>query len=122
MRLLTHNMLSSNINGVANGFPLCIEVEMVVEKKVEFKAGFLRNIFPKVKWKAFVDAAKTMGYPELPEEADSSLLDSDKFLTKFHHDQAPPRGGRTNLSPNMSPYSVNKSISNMLLVRMRSEI
>ncbi|KAG6648960.1 hypothetical protein I3843_07G176500 [Carya illinoinensis] len=78
-------MLSSNINGVANGFPLCIEVETVVEKKVEFKAGFLRNIFPKVKWKAFVDAARTMGYPELPEEADSSLLDSDKFLTKFHH-------------------------------------
>ncbi|XP_018806844.1 multifunctional methyltransferase subunit TRM112 homolog A-like [Juglans regia] len=117
MRLLTHNMLSSNIKGVANGFPFRIDVEKVVEKKVDFNAGFLRNIFPKVEWKAFVDAARTMGYPELPEEADSSLLDSDEFLTKFHHGLLElhleegalicPETGRR--------FPVNKGIPNMLL-------
>ncbi|GAB2295978.1 hypothetical protein Dimus_030124 [Dionaea muscipula] len=86
MRMLTHNMLSSNIKGVANGFPLRIEAEKVVEKKVEMNADFLRNIFPKIEWKALVDASKTMGYTDLPEAAaDSSMLNSDEFLQSFHH-------------------------------------
>jgi multifunctional methyltransferase subunit TRM112 len=34
MRLLTHNMLSSNIKGVGNGFPLRIDVEKAIEKQV----------------------------------------------------------------------------------------
>lgn len=78
-------MLSSNIKGVANGFPLGIQVEKVVEKKVDLNADFLRNIFPKIEWKAFADAARTLGYAELSEDADSSLLDSGEFLAKFHH-------------------------------------
>lgn len=78
-------MLSSNIKGVANGFPLGIEVEKVIEKQVELSADFLRNLFPKIEWKALVDAARTMGYAELPEQVDSSMLDSNELLTKFHH-------------------------------------
>jgi multifunctional methyltransferase subunit TRM112 len=41
MRLLTHNMLSLNIKGVANGFPLRIKVEKAIEKQVELNASFL---------------------------------------------------------------------------------
>lgn len=78
-------MLSSNIKGVVNGFPLCIEVEKVVEKKVDLNLDFLWNIFLKIEWKAFVDAARTLGYAKLYEDADSSLLDSSDFLEKFHH-------------------------------------
>ncbi|KAJ4960287.1 hypothetical protein NE237_020197 [Protea cynaroides] len=86
MRLLTHNMLSSNIKGVSNGFPLRLDVENSVSKEVEFNPDFLRNMFSKIDWKALVDAARSMGYAELPEEApDSSMLDSDEFLKKFHH-------------------------------------
>lgn len=85
MRLLTHNMLSSNIRGVVNGFPLRIEAVKVVEKNVEMNADFLKNMFEKIDWKAFVEASISMGYTELPEEADSSLLDSDDFLNRFHH-------------------------------------
>ncbi|KAJ6391509.1 hypothetical protein OIU77_025482 [Salix suchowensis] len=80
MRLFTHNMLSSNIKGVANGFPLRIEVDQVVEKQVDFNPDFLKNMFPKLEWKALVDAARTMGYTELPEEADSSMLESEEFF------------------------------------------
>ena len=117
MRLLTHNMLSSNIKGVSNGFPLRIEVGKVVEKQVDFNADFLRNMFPKIEWKAFVDAAKTVGYAELPEEVDSSALESEEFLNKFHHALLElhleegalvcPETGRR--------FPVSKGIPNMLL-------
>ncbi|XP_068642995.1 multifunctional methyltransferase subunit TRM112 homolog A-like [Aristolochia californica] len=117
MRLLTHNMLSCNIKGVSNGFPLRLEVEKFIEKEVEFNADFLRNIFPKIEWKALADAAKTLGYAELPEEAEPSMLDSDDFLKKFHHallelhvDEGAlicPETGRK--------FPVNKGIPNMLL-------
>ncbi|BBG95751.1 Trm112p-like protein, partial [Prunus dulcis] len=69
-----HNMLSSNIKGVTNGFPLRIEIEKVVEKQVDFNADFLRNMFPKIEWKALVGAARTLGYVELPEEVEPSRL------------------------------------------------
>ena len=117
MRLLTHNMLSSNIKGVTNGFPLRIEVEKMVEKQVDFNADFLKNMFTKIEWKALFDAAQTMGYTDLPAEAESSMLDSDEFLKKFHHALLElhleegalicPETGRR--------FPVNKGIPNMLL-------
>ena len=30
MRLLTHNMLKSHVKGVKNGYPLAIEVQMLI--------------------------------------------------------------------------------------------
>ncbi|KAL2904530.1 Multifunctional methyltransferase subunit TRM112-like protein B [Bienertia sinuspersici] len=85
MRLLTHNMLSSNIKGVANGFPLKIEAGKVMQKQVEMNLDFLKNMFSKIEWKPFVEAAKTLGYSELSEDVDPSLLDSQEFLSNFHH-------------------------------------
>lgn len=117
MRLLTHNMLSSNMKGVSNGFPLRIEVEKAMEKQVDFNPDFLKNMFSKVHWKALVDASRIMGYAELPEEADRSMLDSDEFLRNFHHALLElhleegalvcPETGRR--------FPVNKGIPNMLL-------
>ncbi|XVE76794.1 hypothetical protein DITRI_Ditri13aG0009200 [Diplodiscus trichospermus] len=118
MRLLTHT-LSSNIKRVTNGFPLRIEVEKVVEKQVEINHDFLMNIFPKIDWKAFLDASRIMGYTKLPEEAlEPSMLESKlEFLRKFHHvllethlDEGAlvcPETGRK--------FLVNKGIPNMLL-------
>ncbi|KAM6550948.1 hypothetical protein CsatB_000756 [Cannabis sativa] len=85
MRLLTHNMLSSNIKGVTNGFPLRIEVEKVVEKEVELNPDFLKSMFSKIDWNALVEAARSIGYTKLPNEVDPSMLDSDDFLCRFHH-------------------------------------
>ncbi|KAL6966219.1 hypothetical protein U1Q18_031996, partial [Sarracenia purpurea var. burkii] len=117
MRLLTHNMLSSNIKGVTNGFPLRIEVEKVVEKQVDFNPDFLRNIFPKIEWKPLVEASRIMGYADLPDDADPTLLHSDEFLRRFHHALLElhleegalfcPETGRR--------FPVNKGIPNMLL-------
>ncbi|GKV09338.1 hypothetical protein SLEP1_g20853 [Rubroshorea leprosula] len=119
MRLLTHNMLSSNIKGVTNGFPLRIEAEKVVEKQVEINHDFLRNIFPKIEWKAFVDASRILGYAELPEEApEPSVLESDhEFLGKFHHAllELHIEEGALVCPETGRKFPINKGIPNMLL-------
>lgn len=118
MKLLTHNMLSSNIKGVTTGFPLGIEAEKIIERPVDLNPDFLKNIFSKIEWKPLVEASRIMGYSDLPEDApDSSVLDSDEFLGKFHHalleihlEQGAlvcPQTGRK--------FPVNKGIPNMLL-------
>ncbi|KAL3641310.1 hypothetical protein CASFOL_016278 [Castilleja foliolosa] len=117
MRLLTHNMLSSNIKGVTNGFPLLIEAEKVVQKEVDFNADFLRNMFAKVEWKVLVDASRTLGYSELPEEAEPSMLDSAEFLRKFHHAlvELHLEEGALVCPDTGRKFPVNKGIPNMLL-------
>ncbi|XP_075496870.1 multifunctional methyltransferase subunit TRM112 homolog A-like [Primulina tabacum] len=117
MRLLTHNMLSSNIKGVTNGFPLRIEVERVVEKTVAFNADFLKNMFAKVEWNALVEASKTMGYFELPDNVESSLLESDEFLQKFHHAllELHLEDGALVCPETGRKFPISKGIPNMLL-------
>ncbi|KAL6512065.1 hypothetical protein OROGR_021662 [Orobanche gracilis] len=117
MRLLTHNMLSSNIKGVTNGYPLRIEVEKVVQKEVDFNADFLKNMFAKMEWKALVDASRTLGYSELPDEAASSMLESDEFLHKFHHAllELHLEEGALVCPETGRKFPVNKGIPNMLL-------
>lgn len=44
MRLITHNMLKSNIKGVEGGFPLGIEVVKTEEQELEFNAGVIRCV------------------------------------------------------------------------------
>ncbi len=117
MRLLTHNMLSSNIRGVTKGFPLELEVENFVTREVAFNPDFLKHMFPKIEWKALHDAAKKMDDNDLPEQVDASMLENDDFLHRFHHALLElhleegalicPETGRR--------FPVNKGIPNMLL-------
>lgn len=117
MRLLTHNMLASNIKGVTNGFPLRIEVEKMVEKQIDFNPEFLKNMFHKVQYKALVDAAKTMGYADLPELAEPSMLESEDFLCKFHHAllELHLEEGALVCPETGRKFPVSKGIPNMLL-------
>ncbi|MFS7888298.1 putative multifunctional methyltransferase subunit Trm112 [Helianthus anomalus] len=48
MRLLSHNMLASNIKGVTNGFPLRIGPEKIIAKPVNFNPDFLKDLFTKI--------------------------------------------------------------------------
>ncbi|XP_027148742.1 multifunctional methyltransferase subunit TRM112 homolog A-like [Coffea eugenioides] len=117
MRLLTHNMLSSNIKGVTNGFPLRIEVEKVVEKSVDFNPDFLKNMFAKIEYKALVEASRIMGYAELPDHAEPSMLESDDFLRKFHHAlmELHLEEGTLVCPETGRKFPVNKGVPNMLL-------
>lgn len=117
MRLLTHNMLSSNIKGVTNGFPLRIEVVKMVEKQVDFNPDFLKNMFSKIEYKALLDSSRTMGYAELPEHAEPSMLESDEFLRKLHHAllELHLEEGALVCPETGRKFPVNKGIPNMLL-------
>ncbi|KAK6915329.1 Trm112-like [Dillenia turbinata] len=88
-----------------------------MEKQVDFNADFLRNMFPKIEWKALVEASRSMGYTELPDEADSSLLDSHDFLQKFHHAllELHLEEGALVCPETGRKFPVNKGIPNMLL-------
>ncbi|XP_024386428.1 multifunctional methyltransferase subunit TRM112 homolog A [Physcomitrium patens] len=85
MRLLTHNMLACNIKGVTKGFPLGIEHTRLETKESELNADFLRHIFPKLDWKAFHEAAQSVGVNNIPDQVEPVMLDDDEFLRKFHH-------------------------------------
>ena len=43
MRLITHNMLKSNVKGVSRGFPLLIEPEQIENRPVEYNPGLRRS-------------------------------------------------------------------------------
>ncbi|KAJ0557456.1 hypothetical protein HanPSC8_Chr07g0292031 [Helianthus annuus] len=118
MRLLTHNMLTSNIKGVTNGFPLRIEPEKIIEKPVDFNPDFLKNMFTKIDWKALADASKIMGYAELPDEVpEQTVVESDEFLRKFHHAllEVHLEEGALVCPETGRRFPVNKGIPNMLL-------
>lgn len=120
MRLITHNMLSCNIKGVTNGFPLRIEAENVIEKEVDFNPDFLRHMFAKIEWKALVEGARSMGYTELPEDSpDATVLNSDdeSFLKKLHHAllELHLEEGALVCPETGRKFPVNKGIPNMLL-------
>jgi multifunctional methyltransferase subunit TRM112 len=85
MRLITHNMLSCNIKGVTNGYPLGIEASRLETKESELNPEFLRKIFPKLEWKALRDAAHSLGLNDLPEHVEPSMLEDEDFLKNFHH-------------------------------------
>ncbi|KFK44326.1 hypothetical protein AALP_AA1G243700 [Arabis alpina] len=120
MRLITHNMLSCNIKGVSNGFPLIIEAAKVIEKEVDFNPDFLKHMFAKIEWKALVDGARSMGYAELPEDSpDATVLDSgdELFLRKLHHAllEIHLEEGALVCPETGRKFPVNKGIPNMLL-------
>ncbi|MFS7933654.1 hypothetical protein Hanom_Chr04g00382401 [Helianthus anomalus] len=118
MRLLTHNMLASNIKGVTNSFPLRIEPEKIIEKPVDFNPDFLKNMFSKIDWKALADASKIMGYAELPDEVpEQTVVESDEFLRKFHHAllEVHLEEGALVCPETGRRFPVNKGIPNMLL-------
>lgn len=117
MRLLTHNMLSSNIKGVTNGFPLGIEVMHLETKEVELNPEFLRHVFPKIVWKAFHDAAHSLGLDDLPEQVEPDMLEDDEFLRKFHHAllEVHLEEGALICPETGRRFPVSKGVPNMLL-------
>lgn len=86
MKLLTHNMLACHIRGVKNNFPFIIEVVKVEEVDADYNPDFLKHMFSRIQWPAFLQGAQQMGCGEgLPEQATEAMLEDDAFLQKFHH-------------------------------------
>ncbi|XP_060594896.1 multifunctional methyltransferase subunit TRM112-like protein [Ruditapes philippinarum] len=87
MKLLTHNMLTSNIiKGVSKGFPLGIQASKVEVKSVDFNPEFVARMIPKIDWAALRQAALDVGKCEdLPEDVAPQYEENEDFLKKTHH-------------------------------------
>ncbi|CAM9532642.1 unnamed protein product [Ectocarpus sp. 12 AP-2014] len=86
MRLITHNMLKSNIKGVESGYPLGIEVVKMEEQELEFNPDFIRNMLAKLEWDAFRAAATALeAGGELPEEVTEEMKGDEEVLQRVHH-------------------------------------
>ncbi|CAM9881705.1 unnamed protein product, partial [Hapterophycus canaliculatus] len=85
MRLITHNMLKSNIKGVEKGFPLGIEVLKKEEQELEFNSEFISNMLAKLDWAAFRTAAIALEAGDLPEELTEEMKGDEEMLRKVHH-------------------------------------
>ncbi|XP_046341370.1 multifunctional methyltransferase subunit TRM112-like protein [Haliotis cracherodii] len=87
MKLLTHNMLTSNIiKGVSKGYPLKIMADKVEVKDVDFNPEFVSRMIPKLDWSALCSAASEVGHSEnLPADLGESYETDQEFLKRAHH-------------------------------------
>ncbi|XP_076454560.1 multifunctional methyltransferase subunit TRM112-like protein [Babylonia areolata] len=87
MKLLTHNMLTSNIiKGVTKGFPLGISPSRVEVQEVDFNPEFITRILPKLDFTALRQAAQQVGHAEgLPEQLPESVESCEATQKALHH-------------------------------------
>ena len=58
VRLITHNLLACHAKGcTTNNFPLLLEDIQIELREQEFNPDFVKNILPRLEWRALVDAA-----------------------------------------------------------------
>jgi len=123
MKLLTHNMLTSNIiKGVTNGFPLGITASKVEVKDVDFNPAFVVKTLSKIDWPALRQAASQVGHGDgLPEELsqESDALKADQELLKKIHNamlQVEVIEGELLCPETGRAFPISNGIPNMLLL------
>mmetsp|Transcript_24926 Transcript_24926/g.30002 ORF Transcript_24926/g.30002 Transcript_24926/m.30002 type:complete len:122 (-) Transcript_24926:852-1217(-) len=82
MRLVTHNMLRSNVKGATNGYPLGLEATQVVTEESEYSSEMLERLLCRVDYSVLYNAAASVNI-ELPTSAPNDR--NDDFLRKAHH-------------------------------------
>ncbi|XP_059094428.1 multifunctional methyltransferase subunit TRM112-like protein [Tigriopus californicus] len=87
MKLITHNMLSSQgIKGVKVGFPLVIQAKDVKVSEVEFNPDFIARIIPKLDWPEVCRAAQELNQlGDLPSKLVDDYENNHEFLKLAHH-------------------------------------
>ncbi|XP_061225443.1 multifunctional methyltransferase subunit TRM112-like protein [Neopsephotus bourkii] len=88
MKLLTHNLLCSNVRGLrpGGGFPLRIQASDVCVRPVPFNAAFVARLVPRLRWGALLEAAESLGHPSnLPPEPTPDYEGDEAFLRRVHH-------------------------------------
>jgi multifunctional methyltransferase subunit TRM112 len=85
MKLLTHNMLASNMKNVTNRYPLIIRPTTVEEEANEFNPEFTKKILPRIVYDALRGAALSVGFDKLPEAPPPDAENDEQFLQLLHH-------------------------------------
>jgi len=82
-------MLTCNIKGVKNGFPLKVEADDVQVKEADYNPEFLMRMIKKLEWKALIDTAQSLGHGKnLPSEItdkEEEFKNNEDFLKDLHH-------------------------------------
>ena len=65
MKLLTHNLLQSNVKGVQNGYPLKIQATTVNILDVPFNAAFVTNMLPRLEYAVLAAASAAVRHISL---------------------------------------------------------
>ncbi|CAF4420403.1 unnamed protein product, partial [Rotaria sp. Silwood2] len=119
MKLITHNMLTSNIlKGVTKGFPLKIKADKVEHISVDYNRDFITRIIQRIEYDALRAAINDLGLNEsLPETMSETMQQDDEFLKTMHRvlleyeveegELICPETGRK--------FPISKGIPNMLL-------
>ncbi|XP_071834409.1 multifunctional methyltransferase subunit TRM112-like protein [Apostichopus japonicus] len=85
MKLLTHNMLTSHVKGVKNGYPLKIEVNEMKIREVDFNPEFISRMIPRIEWKALYEAALSLDVVgNLSPELITDYEKDEDFLKEAH--------------------------------------
>eukprot|EP01126_Amoeba_proteus_P037365 TRINITY_DN3853_c0_g1_i1.p1 TRINITY_DN3853_c0_g1~~TRINITY_DN3853_c0_g1_i1.p1 ORF type:complete len:124 (+),score=18.35 TRINITY_DN3853_c0_g1_i1:79-450(+) len=85
MKLITHNMLQSNVKGVKNGYPLGIRATKLVIVDVPCNLEYVKNILSRIDYAVLRLAARALGYDELPEEIPKEAQSNEDFFNRVHH-------------------------------------
>ncbi|XP_005988931.1 multifunctional methyltransferase subunit TRM112-like protein isoform X2 [Latimeria chalumnae] len=118
MKLLTHNMLTSHVKGVQNGYPLLIKATEVKVNEVDFNPEFVARMIPKVEWSALLGAADSLGHlNDLPTELIPDYENDEEFLRKVHHVllEVEVIEGALKCPETGREFPITKGIPNMLL-------
>lgn len=118
MKLLTHNMLTSHVRGVKNGYPLKILAKQVVVNKVDFNAEFVARMIPKLDWSVLKAAAVSVGEAEtVPDAVPDGYETNSHFLKTAHRAMLEVEvvEGELECPESGRRFPVSEGIPNMLL-------
>jgi hypothetical protein len=79
MKLLTHNMLASNVPGVKDGYPLELTVTKTSTEESERNLAFLISMLPKLNYPALLKGAASVRARDCPCVFSSSLPPTSDF-------------------------------------------
>eukprot|EP00047_Mylnosiga_fluctuans_P003619 m.230049 g.230049 ORF g.230049 m.230049 type:complete len:123 (+) comp11998_c0_seq1:37-405(+) len=86
MRLLTHNLMSSHVPGVKNGYPLLLKAVRTETEEVEYNPSFIVRMLPRLNWSALLSTTRALGVADdLPGDIPADPSSDDEFLRKAHH-------------------------------------
>ncbi|CAG09769.1 unnamed protein product, partial [Tetraodon nigroviridis] len=118
MKLLTHNMLTSHVKGVTQGYPLLIKATEVKVNEVDFNPQFVSRMIPKLEWGALVQAAEELGQKQdLPDQVVADYEKDEEFLRKVHRVllEVEVMEGCLKCPESGREFPISRGIPNMLL-------
>lgn len=118
MKLLTHNMMSSHVKGVKNGYPLILRVTDQAEEEMEFNGEFIVRMLPRIEYSGLRTTLGQLGMSDaLPAAVPASPEEDEDFLKAMHHVllEIQIMTGELECPESGTKFPIENGIPNMLL-------